>query len=383
MSKNALPLPPDNISKRVGSTLGEAFDEQGRGIKECIVRSLPENYDFANKRILDFGCGSGRVLRHFQAEAQKAEFWACDIDFPSITWLSENFPAWFRVFHNTEVPHLPIESDYFDLIYVISVFTHITTTWQPWLLELRRVLKPGGILLVTFSNRIAYEYNTGQRFDEQNTGMLVMDEDRDWDEGGPGVFQSNWWVKKHWGQFFDIEYISREGLSNWQSLAVLIKRSDALKAEKNLTCPMLQPYLYQFYNPNFLGDLHFTFRRSNYLRYLHGLEMRIGESGEGTVSGWFASKAGRITNIKFVIDGSEVVELPGANRDREDVKVAYPDWPDSLHTGFEASLKLVGYDPGEHDLKVMATDCTGQQHEIQVPLILSDDKGNEHEAIRS
>jgi len=269
---------------------------------------------------------------------------------------------------------LPIESNYFDLIYAISVFTHITTTWKPWLLELRRVLKPGGILLSTFSNRIAYEYSTGQRFDAQNTGMLVMDEDRDWDEGGPGVFHSNWWVQKHWGQFFDIDYISREGLFNWQSLAVLIKPGDAPKAEENLTCPMLQPYPYQLYDPNFLGVLNIANRRSNYLRYWHGLEMRIDESGRDAISGWFASKAGRITSIKFVIDNNEVMELPGTNRDREDVEIAYPDWPDSLHSGFEASLKLGGYETGEHELKVIATDCTGQQHEIQIPLILFDDE---------
>jgi SAM-dependent methyltransferase len=67
------PLPPDHLAKRVGGTAGEPFDAQGREIQQYILRSLPENYDFANKRVLDFGCGAGRVLRHFQKEAEKGE----------------------------------------------------------------------------------------------------------------------------------------------------------------------------------------------------------------------------------------------------------------------------------------------------------------------
>ena len=259
MSEMGLPLPPSHLAKRVGGTEGEAFEEQGLEIKEFIIRSLPENYNFAGKRVLDFGCGYGRVLRHFQAEARIGEFWACDIDLPSTTWLSENLPADFRVFRNAELPHLPIESDFFDFIYVVSVFTHLTIAWEPWLLALRRVLRPGGIALITFHNRIAYEYNTGRPFDEQRAGMLVLDEDRDWDKGGPMVYHSYWWIQEHWGRCFDIEYISREGLFNWQSLAVLIK-SEGL-AKENSTCPLLQPYPYQFYDPDFAGDLYIPMRR--------------------------------------------------------------------------------------------------------------------------
>jgi hypothetical protein len=33
------------------------------------------------------------------------------------------------------------------------VFTHITEHWSAWLLELRRVLKPDGLLLASFLDR--------------------------------------------------------------------------------------------------------------------------------------------------------------------------------------------------------------------------------------
>jgi ubiquinone/menaquinone biosynthesis C-methylase UbiE len=79
-------LPPNHLAQRVSGTIEEEFDAQGRGIKDCIVWSLPESFNFAHKKVLDFGCGTGRVLRHFQTEAQRAEFWGCDIHAPSISW---------------------------------------------------------------------------------------------------------------------------------------------------------------------------------------------------------------------------------------------------------------------------------------------------------
>lgn len=370
MKPNNLPLPPDQLAIRVGGTAQNAFEEQGRGAKEFIISSLPENYDFTNKRVLDFGCGSGRILRHFNEEARKAEFWACDIDSSSISWLSENFPSYFRFICNTETADLPLESNYFDLIYVVSVFTHLTTTWRSWLLELRRILKPGGILLVTFHNRIAYEYNTGQHFDEEKTGMLAMHEDRPWSDGGPMIYHSNWWLQKNFGQLFDVDYISREGLFVWQSLAFLIKPENTTKGKGKRQCPVLQPYPYQFYDPQFSGHLNVPNRRSSFLRSWHGIELEPDNNREITLSGWFVSKTGRISNIQFIVDESKIMELPGANRDRKDVEAAHPDWPDSLHSGFEATLKLIGYGNGEHELKVIATDLTGRRHEIQSPLIL-------------
>lgn len=368
---DGLPIPPDNLALRVGGTTREAFMEQGRGIKKFILSALPEDYDFAGKKILDFGCGCGRVLRHFQIEARKAEFWGCDIDYSSTSWMSDNFPADFRVFNNTEAPHLPIPSNYFDLIYVISIFTHLTKMWKPWLLELRRVLSPGGIALITFHNRIAYEYNTGKPFDERNTGMLFMHENRHWDDGGPMVYHSNWWAQKHWGQFFDIDYISREGLFNWQSLAAL--RKNDMKEKEKAISPVLQPYVYQFHNSDFIGQLEIKSRRTNYLKYWHGLEIKLNNKRAGNISGWFASKSGKITNIKFVIDNQKRMEIPGTNMERVDVQKAYPDWPYSFHSGFEATLHFSEDEIGEHQLKVIATDSKKNRQELLIPLILYKD----------
>jgi GT2 family glycosyltransferase/SAM-dependent methyltransferase len=372
--------PPDHLAKRASGTVAEEFDAQGREIRDCIVRSLPADFNFGGKRVLDFGCGTGRVLRHFQTEAQKGEFWGCDIHAPSISWLAKNLPS-CHVFQNRETAELPIEPDYFDLIYVVSVFTHLTTNWKAWLAELCRALKPGGILLITFHNRVAYEYATGQRFDEKSAGMLVCHPYRNWNEGGPMVYHSNWWVQEHWGEFLKVEYISREALFGWQSLAVLSKPETGVKKLQNSLCPILQPYPYQFCDFTFQGYLEIPNRNSTSLKTWHGIEIKKNKSERSPLSGWFVSEKGKITEISVILDGCEIATLPGTNSQRADVKAAFPTWDHSLNSGFQAALDLRPYGPGEHDLRIIATDTAGRQHELQSPLVLCTDKQSDFERV--
>ena len=63
-----------------------------------------------------------------------------------------NFPSTIKVFQGMYFPFLPIEDRTFDLISAMSVFTHIDETETSWLLELWRILKPGGIAVVTIHN---------------------------------------------------------------------------------------------------------------------------------------------------------------------------------------------------------------------------------------
>ena len=77
-------------------------------------------------------------LRHFLPEAESAEFWGCDLHGPTIAWLDENLSPPMHFYVNDERP-LRHPDGYFDLIYAISVFTHITVDWSAWLLELHRI----------------------------------------------------------------------------------------------------------------------------------------------------------------------------------------------------------------------------------------------------
>lgn len=105
----------------------------------ALLDLLPEDWSFEGKRVLDFGCGPGRTLRQFLVEAQSAELWGVDIDAASIESLRDLCPP-LHVMRCDVVPPLGLERGSFDLVWAISVFTHLADTSLPWLLELHRLL---------------------------------------------------------------------------------------------------------------------------------------------------------------------------------------------------------------------------------------------------
>jgi SAM-dependent methyltransferase len=207
----AHPLPPVELMQRVGkieeADVAAGYDAIGRRSRERIEQLLPADWTWQGKRVLDFGCGAGRTLRHFLSEAERAEFYGCDIDTKSVDWLLEQLVPPLHVFRSGEEPLLPQPDGFFDLVYALSVFTHISDHWAGWLLELHRVLAPGGLLFATFLSEPQWSaYNQGV-WDEDRVGMNVVKKWNPWDGGGPLVFHSEWWIREHWGRAFDVLHL--------------------------------------------------------------------------------------------------------------------------------------------------------------------------------
>jgi SAM-dependent methyltransferase len=154
-----LPLPPP--LERMGySEDNTAYLEWGKYDRDLIMSRLgARNAVRPNMKILDFGCSSGRVLRHFHEQQQSMgwELYGVDVQARPIEWMRQNFPESFKIYTGNTLPHLPFEDNTFDAIYGFSVFTHIKYQWDAWILELRRVLKPGGVLLQTIHTEHAWK----------------------------------------------------------------------------------------------------------------------------------------------------------------------------------------------------------------------------------
>lgn len=218
MTEATLPFPPLELAHRVGSLADatnpyEYYDRLGLETRDGIVSHLPPDWSFSGKRILDFGCGAGRTLRHFAGEATSAEFWGCDIDAASIDWMEEQLCPPFHAFVNGEEPPLDHGDASFDLIWAISVFTHLGSSWSRWLLELHRILKPDGLLLVTFMGQGMSEEIAADPWDEENFGMNIIKYGQSWDLGGPMVLHSPWWIEEHWGRAFEIVSMDPDGFA--------------------------------------------------------------------------------------------------------------------------------------------------------------------------
>ena len=206
-ARSDLPLPPLDLALRVGPVRDRSYESYlvtGTRLRQTIDDLLPEDWTFEGKRVLDFGCGAGRVLRQFREEADEAEIWGCDIHPESVEWLQSNLSPPFHCFRNDETPPLPVPDGRFDLVLAMSVFTHIGEGWADWLLEMRRVLAPGGLLIATYLGGGVYESLLGRPYVDDEVGMLVHGHWRSAEEGGPWVFHSEWWLRRHWGPAFEV-----------------------------------------------------------------------------------------------------------------------------------------------------------------------------------
>jgi SAM-dependent methyltransferase len=216
------PLPPRRLRESAGrGPDGRASEtyyvEYGRHARARLDELLLEGQSWS--RALDFGCGAGRVLRHFLDEAQRAEVWGCDINADAIAWLRQHLTPPLRVFQVSEAERrLPQEDGFFDAIWAVSVFTHLTDDWADWMLELHRVLSEDGRILLTFLNDgslpLWNEVSDGEPWDPDRLGMAVFSRDAPWDRGGPMVFASEWWLRAHWGRAFEIEQLATSGFGH-------------------------------------------------------------------------------------------------------------------------------------------------------------------------
>ena len=147
---DGLPLPPPHLRVRVaGNTDVAEFLERGRLMEEAMRAALGRAGAplASHQAILDFGCGCGRVLRRWRG----LDAYVCgtDLSGPAVKWCQAHLP-FVEVGVNGLEPPLNYDDESFDLIYAISVFTHLPVATQlAWRDELRRVLRPGGHLLLT------------------------------------------------------------------------------------------------------------------------------------------------------------------------------------------------------------------------------------------
>ncbi len=214
-------LPPRDLAARILGVPSDEhtyplYDRSGRVARDTIVSLLGPDFTFAGKRVLDFGCGTGRVLRHFQGEAEECEFWACDSHGPSAAWCQEHLPM--HCFENSADPPLDVPDGHFDLVIAIAVFTHLVHNWSHWLAEMQRILRPGGLMVATFHScglwHCGFAARTGAQWDEDRTGMHVeFYEQTLTDSCGSAVWLSEWWLRQRWGRAFEILSLRQTGFA--------------------------------------------------------------------------------------------------------------------------------------------------------------------------
>ena len=126
------------------------------------ILAIAQHYGFDDRkgRILDWGVGHGRVSRFFRPLGVRSELYGIDIDPDNIAWARDHLPE-INFTHGPQMPPTKYEDNSFDLIFGISVMTHLPQdVRRAWLAELKRILRPGGLALLTFAGDSAVAFSS-------------------------------------------------------------------------------------------------------------------------------------------------------------------------------------------------------------------------------
>lgn len=184
--------------------------------------------------ILDWGVGYGRVAIPLKRViAPHARVFGIDVDKFNVEWCRENLPD-IEISSCDFFPPTSFAPSSIDFVYAISVMNHLTEQNQiKWLIELRRILKPGGIAilsavtehaLITYGNldpvtlRDLYARGITDAQLDYNLGphLEVKDYYR-------ATCQLSQHITSIWGQFFEIAAVYPGAFGGVQDAVVLRK----------------------------------------------------------------------------------------------------------------------------------------------------------------
>lgn len=223
------PMPDTARMKRVHGVDGESFRILGctnaRKI-DGLLRRLTGTGIESRRSILDWGCGSGRLLRYL--DTAPGAITGVDIDRDNVEWCRTHLP--FARYETIPLhPPTAFSPASFDLLIGISIFTHLTETVQhEWLAELRRLATPDAMLMMTVhgpavmaatgSARVWRRVLSHGFLDTSSQDLDDVLADKDYYRT---TFHTHDYIRREWSRHFEILEIVPACIGNVQDLVVM------------------------------------------------------------------------------------------------------------------------------------------------------------------
>ncbi|MFY8107189.1 MAG: class I SAM-dependent methyltransferase [Elstera sp.] len=186
-----------------GATIAKRF--------EALMQDRFERSLASFKAVLDWGCGAGRLTRYLVRLSSAVT--GVDIDADNIAGCAEMIKG----AHFSTVPLMPptaFEDGQFDLVVGLSVLTHLDEAAQDvWLAELRRIVMPGGLLLLSIqgmAQMVLYRDTAETQKAIQAAGFYYTGQNAQLEGFIPdpsyykNISHSHDYIAAHWAQFFEV-----------------------------------------------------------------------------------------------------------------------------------------------------------------------------------
>ena len=144
-------FPPDYLVYETYKLNLKEYLHDGQATAAEIVKIVSKYFTLSAPgiKILDWGCGPGRIVRHLPVLAPQAIIYATDYNKEYVKWCRDNLKLIHCSFNSIHPP-MDYEDSSFDVVIGISIFTHLSRQNHiAWINELKRIIRPGGIAYIT------------------------------------------------------------------------------------------------------------------------------------------------------------------------------------------------------------------------------------------
>lgn len=143
-------------------SMEELYATAGPPMEQLFAFASSLGLPRAWERALEFGCGAGRFLPHF--EKRFREVWGVDVSPEMIDLARRHNPR--CNLHLNAAPHLACFPDgHFDLVYSFLVLQHLprVSMITGYVAEFMRIIKPGGLVAFQVPDRLTWRWRIQPR----------------------------------------------------------------------------------------------------------------------------------------------------------------------------------------------------------------------------